>query len=220
MPDRRGFLGAVAALVAAPWRALKPLHPAYWDPNWLPKDLFGSPVFWYERKLLETLNEQRIIMALPPRFGKNYVAQMHAGQLRRYLEDIEHERTTGQGAPPSIQGEDGEAPDLLSMAPDEEALPEEGGEVNLYYISFCDPMKWRGAVFIETEGGVVDAQKAADDQGISPQDVETLAFRYDTLDGVPNVPDHMRNRLLSEEELLAFWPDAADVMSYQDHVPE
>jgi hypothetical protein len=91
--------------------------------------------------------------------------------------------------------------------------------VKLYYISFCDPMQFRGAAFIETDGGVVDAQKAADDQGISPNKVETLAFRYDTLSGVPRVPEDMRNRLLSQEELLKFWPDAQDVMSFEDHLP-
>ena len=92
--------------------------------------------------------------------------------------------------------------------------------MNLYYISFCDPVQWRGAAFIETEGGVVDAQKAADDQGITPANVETLAFRYDTLDEVPGVPPAMRNRLLSKEELLKFWPDAKTLMEYEDHVPE
>jgi len=91
--------------------------------------------------------------------------------------------------------------------------------MSLYYISFADPLQFRGAVFIETEGGVVDAQKAADDQEISPGDVETLAFRYDNLSGVPSVPPAMRNRLLSQEELLKFWPDAKDVMSFEDHLP-
>ena len=91
--------------------------------------------------------------------------------------------------------------------------------MNLYYISFCDPMQWRGAAFIETEGGVVDAQKASDDQGITPANVETLAFRYDGLDDVPSVAPAMRNRLLSEEELLNLWPDAKDLMGFEDHVP-
>jgi hypothetical protein len=92
--------------------------------------------------------------------------------------------------------------------------------MRIYYISFCDPVQFRGAAFIETDGGVVDVQKYCDEEGITPANVETLAFRYDSLSGVPGVPPSMRNRLLSEEEILKFWPDAKDVMSFRDHLPD
>lgn len=89
--------------------------------------------------------------------------------------------------------------------------------MSLYYLSFCSPMGWKGAAFIEADG-VVQAQKTADEEGINPGECEVLAFGYDGLEDVPEVPEGMRNRRLGREELLALWPDAEDLMEYEDHV--
>lgn len=91
--------------------------------------------------------------------------------------------------------------------------------MSLYYLSFCSPMGWQGAAFIEADS-VVDAQKRADKEAISPggNDLQVLAFQYDTLEDVPAVPEGMRNRRLGREELLALWPDAEDLMDWDAHV--
>jgi hypothetical protein len=90
--------------------------------------------------------------------------------------------------------------------------------MSLYYLSFCEPSGWKGAAFIEADG-VVEAQGRADDEEISPggKDLQVLAFQYDNLEDVPEVPPTMRNRRLGKEELLALWPDAGDLMEYDDH---
>lgn len=91
--------------------------------------------------------------------------------------------------------------------------------MSLFYLSFCSPAGWLGAAFVEATG-VVAATKRAGDEGIAPSgnEVKTLAFQYSGLDDVPPVPDNMRNRRLGQEELVALWPDAADLMEYDDHV--
>jgi len=91
--------------------------------------------------------------------------------------------------------------------------------MNLYYLSFCSPLGWQGAAFIEADS-VVDAQKRADERGISPggNDLQVLAFQYSNLDDVPDVPEGMRNRRLGKEELVALWPEAIDLMDWDDHV--
>lgn len=89
----------------------------------------------------------------------------------------------------------------------------------LYYVSFADPSGWKGAAFMEA-GSVVLASKKAGEEGIKPNgdDVQTLAFRYDQLDDVPFIPEDMRNRRLGKEELLHTWPEAEDLMDYEDHL--
>lgn len=66
---RRGFLAALAALVAAPWVA-KPLAAelrgctfAEWTAA---GKLYDSPFYWHERWLLETLaHRKRVLLTLP-----------------------------------------------------------------------------------------------------------------------------------------------------------
>ena len=91
--------------------------------------------------------------------------------------------------------------------------------MNLYYVSFCAPMGWQGAAFIEAES-VVAATTRADEDGISPggNALGTAAFDFSQIPDAPKVPDHLRNRRLGREELLTLWPDAADLMEYEDHV--
>ena len=88
----------------------------------------------------------------------------------------------------------------------------------LYYVSFCAPVGWQGAAFMEAEN-VIAASKRADDEGINPggKEVQVLAFQYDNLVDVPGVPAGMRNRRLEKEELVKLWPDAQELMSYEDH---
>jgi hypothetical protein len=89
----------------------------------------------------------------------------------------------------------------------------------LYYLSFCAPVGWQGAAFVEGEN-VISASKWADEEGINPggKEIQVLAFQYDNLAGVPPVPTKMRNRRLDRDELLKFWPDAGDLLDYEDHV--
>jgi hypothetical protein len=89
----------------------------------------------------------------------------------------------------------------------------------LFYVSFASPMGWQGAAFIEASD-VISATKITDEEGISPggNEVQVLAFAYDGLEDVPAVPSHMRNRRLDRDELLKLWPDARDLMEYEDHV--
>ena len=89
--------------------------------------------------------------------------------------------------------------------------------MSLYYLSFCAPMGWKGAAFIEADG-VVQAQQVADAEGINPGECEVLAFQYTGLEDVPEVPPEMIGRRLGKEELVAFWPDAQDLMEFEDHV--
>jgi hypothetical protein len=91
--------------------------------------------------------------------------------------------------------------------------------LSLFYLSYCEPAGWKGAAFVEAET-LVAASKRADEEGISPggNDVQMLSFQYEGLPDVPEVPDEKRNRLLGKDELLAFWPDAKEVMEYDDHV--
>ena len=88
----------------------------------------------------------------------------------------------------------------------------------LYYVSFCAPVGWQGAAFMEGES-VIDASKRADEEGINPggKEIQVLAFNYGDLVDVPAVPAGMRNRRLEKEELVNLWPDAGDLMSYEDH---
>ena len=91
--------------------------------------------------------------------------------------------------------------------------------MSLYFVSFAAPVGWQGACFIEAET-VILASKEADEKGINPggKEMQVLAFQYDSLDDVPNVPSGMRDRRLGLEELTKLWPDIGPLLNYEDHV--
>jgi hypothetical protein len=91
--------------------------------------------------------------------------------------------------------------------------------MKLFYVSYAEPAGWLGAAFVEAETRVA-AMKQADEEGIAPHgnEVQALVFDYGEVSDGPQVPPTMRGRRLGREELLAFWPDAQDIMEYEDHV--
>ena len=90
--------------------------------------------------------------------------------------------------------------------------------MKLFYVSYCTPMDWKGAAFVEADS-IVEASVRADKDGFAAvgDDVQVLVFQYDNLLDVPEIPPEKRNRLLGNDELVALWPDAAELMDYDDH---